>query len=142
MLDLAGFSGAPDRFRETVLNLIRHLSHDPHHHRLIPDPAELDMDTLWQEAERAMLSLKALIGDPQQWCAGYGRLNINKRSRDAIVRDVVEPLCQAVAAIDADRPDLQPFRPLVDVLAGRHASGVRQVDRLVPAKWLKAAPPS
>ncbi|PID40267.1 MAG: hypothetical protein CR984_04120, partial [Proteobacteria bacterium] len=127
LLDLAGFSGAPDRFMGTVLDLHRHLSHDPRAQCLIPDPADLELDTLWRAAENAIIALRQLIGDTTCWIDGYGRLNINKRSKNAIIRDMVEPLCQMLAAMDEDRPDLVQFRPLVDVLVKRHTSGGRNI---------------
>jgi hypothetical protein len=63
---------------------------------LIPDPARLDVDSLWQAAQQAVLALKRLVGDPPRFFDGYGRLNINARTRAAIIRDMVAPIEQAL----------------------------------------------
>jgi len=138
LMVLANFSADSDRFIRTVVTLAQRLSHNFKNETLIPDPAQLDVEKLWAHCRQTVLELKALMAGPPDLTSGYQRLNINKRSRTAIVRDLLAPLQQVMTRVDEN--DWQPMeiKPVVDVLAARHSSGERNVDRLIPGKWLKA----
>lgn len=138
LLALSTFSAGADGFVTFAINLAQRLSGDPSREVLIPDPARLHVDSLWQAAEQAVLDLKRLVGDPPRLVEGYGRLNINARTRAAIIRDMVAPIEQALASVDAGNCQLLPFKAVAATLGRRHSSGMRNLDRLVPAKWLKA----
>ncbi|MGD8702631.1 MAG: UvrD-helicase domain-containing protein, partial [Desulfosarcina sp.] len=138
LLDLVDFSADVDGFFFTVIRLVRQLSQNPGRGTLIPDPAELDLEDLWQALTTTVLSLKALAEDPPGLVQGYGRLNINKRSRSAVIRDLMQPLQQLLARVSSDDLQLVAFKPMVAYLKARHSSGGRNIDRLVPTKWLKA----
>ncbi|WP_319410020.1 UvrD-helicase domain-containing protein [uncultured Desulfosarcina sp.] len=138
LLALSNFSARADGFVQTTLNLTHRLSHDPAREMLIPDPAELDVDDLWQAARQTLLALKSMVGRPPRFSDGYGRLNINARTKAAIIRDMVEPLERGLDRVDADACPLSDFMALVATLGVRHSSGERNIDRLVPQKWLKA----
>ncbi|HSO19536.1 MAG TPA: UvrD-helicase domain-containing protein, partial [Desulfosarcina sp.] len=137
LLDLAGFSNRPDRFVQAVINLALRLRFDRNHETLIPDPAELDLESLWRSAREAVLAVKALVGPPGDLVDRYQRLNINQRTKTAIVRDLVAPVLVAVERADDDHEWLAAFKAPIDVLVKRHSSGMRNLDRLVPEKWLK-----
>ena len=138
LMALANFSADPDRFIRTVVTLAQRLSQNFKSEILIPDPAELDVENLWRRCRQTVLELKALVAGPPDLASGYERLNINKRTRDVIIRDMVAPLQKVVTQVDDD--DWRPveIKAVVDVLGARHSSGERNVDRLVPRKWLKA----
>ena len=102
------------------------------------NPAELDVDDLWQAAEQTVLALKPMVGPPPRFSDGYGRLNINARTKAAVIRDMIEPIERALERVDADACPLFEIRQVVATLGARHPSGERNIDRLVPQKWLKA----
>ena len=114
------------------------LSDDPDRDILVPDPAELDVDDLWQAAQQTVLALKSMVGPPPRFSDGYGRLNINARTKTAVIRDMIEPIEQALERVDADACPLSEIMAVVATLGARHTSGERNIDRLVPQKWLKA----
>lgn len=138
LMALANFSVDPDRFIRTVVTLAQRLSPNFKSETLIPDPAELDVKKLWEHCRQTVLELKALVAGPPDLESGYERLNINKRTRAVIIRDMVAPLQQVVTQVDDDDWRPMEIKPVVDVLGARHSSGERNVDRLVPRKWLKA----
>jgi exodeoxyribonuclease V beta subunit len=138
LLALSSFSAGADGFVNLAVNLAQRVSGDPSREVLIPDPARLDVDSLWHAAEQTLLALKRLVGDPPQFVEGYARLNINARSRAAIIRDMVAPIEQALECVDAHNCELFAFKAVVATLGARHSSGMRNLDRLVPVKWLKA----
>ncbi|BBO67139.1 RecBCD enzyme subunit RecB [Desulfosarcina alkanivorans] len=138
LLALSNYSAGADAFVETATALAQRLSGDPSREEVIPDPATLDVDSLWQAAERTILALKDLVGTPPRLADGYGRLNINKRSRAAILRDMVVPLEQALETVGPGTCRLVEFQAVVAAFGARHSSGRRNIDRLVPEKWLKA----
>ncbi|MCB2147101.1 MAG: UvrD-helicase domain-containing protein [Deltaproteobacteria bacterium] len=138
LLALSNFSTRADGFLQTTLNLAHRLSDDLAREMLIPDPAELDVDDLWQAARQTLLALKSMVGRPPRFSDGYGRLNINVRTKAAIIRDMVEPIERGLDKVDADACPLSDFMALVATLGARHSSGERNIDRLVPQKWLKA----
>ena len=138
LLSLSSFSANTDKFIQTAVNLANRLSDDPDREILVPDPAELDVDDLWQAAEQTVLALKPMVGPPPRFSDGYGRLNINARTKAAVMRDMIEPIEQALERVDVDACPLFEIRQVVATLGGRHPSGERNIDRLVPQKWLKA----
>jgi exodeoxyribonuclease V beta subunit len=138
LLALSSFSASTDEFIQTAVDLANRLSDDPAREILVPDPAELDVDELWQAARQTVLALKPMVGPPPRFSEGYGRLNINARTRTAVIRDMVEPIEQALERVDADACPLSEIMAVVATLGARHSSGVRNIDRLVPQKWLKA----
>ena len=138
LLALSSFSANTDEFIRTAVNLSTRLSDDPDCEIVIPDPAELDVDDLWQATEQTVLALKPLVGTPPRFSDGYGRLNINARTKTALIRDMIEPIEQALERVDADGCPLSEIMAVVATLGARHSSGVRNIDRLVPQKWLKA----
>jgi exodeoxyribonuclease V beta subunit len=138
LLALAGFSATADGFVQTAVNLVQRLSGDPAYETLIPDPAQLDVDDLWQATEQTVLALKTLVGTPPRFSNAYGRLNINTRTRAAIIRDMVEPIEQALEKVDIGACRIAAFKPVATALDALHSSGGRNIDRLVPQKWLKA----
>jgi exodeoxyribonuclease V beta subunit len=138
LLELSGFKADAEPFIRRVIDLVQQLSNDPDHETLIPDPAQMDLDALWHTAQETVWALKQLTGEPPGLVDGYSRLNINARTRSAVIRDVVEPLQQALAQVDSNKCQLSAFLPVIAFLGARHASGGRNIDRLVPQKWLKA----
>jgi len=138
LMALANFSADPDRFIRTVVTLAQRLSYNFKSETLIPDPAQLDVETLWRCCRQTVLELNALVAGPPDLTSGYERLNINKRTRAAIVRDLVAPLQQVLTRVDENDWRPMEIKPVIDVLGARHSSGKRNVDRLVPEKWLKA----
>ncbi|MBC2712772.1 MAG: UvrD-helicase domain-containing protein [Desulfosarcina sp.] len=138
LLTLSNFSANADVFVETAVNLAQRLSDDPVCEMLIPDPAEMDVDDLWQAAQQTVLALKRLVGTPPRFSGGYGRLNINARTKAAIIRDMVEPIERALEQADVDSCQLSKFMTVVETLGARHSSGEANIDRLIPKKWLKA----
>ena len=138
LLDLSNFSAHADGFVQTTLNLAHRLSDNPAREMLIPDPAELDVDDLWQAVRQTLLALKSMVARPPRFSDGYGRLNINVRTKAAIIRDMVEPLERALDKVNADACPLSDFMSIVATLGARHSSGERNIDRLVPQKWLKS----
>ena len=138
LLELSGFKADAEPFISKVIDLVRQLSSDPGQAMLIPDPGAMDLDALWQSAHATVSALKAAVGEPPGLVDGYRRLNINARSRSAVIRDILEPLQQALAHVDSDTCELSLFLKLVAFLGARHSSGGRNIDRLVPKKWLKA----
>ncbi|BBO73362.1 hypothetical protein DSCW_07790 [Desulfosarcina widdelii] len=138
LMALANFSADPDRFVRTAVTLAQRLSHSFTNETLIPDPAELDVEKMWGRCRQTVLELKALVAGPPDLVSSYERLNINKRSRAVIIRDMVAPLQQVVAQVnDTDWRPME-IKAVVDVLGARHSSGERNLDRLVPRKWLKS----
>ncbi len=138
LLSLSSFSADTDKFIQTAVNLASRLSDAPDREILIPNPVELDVDDLWQAAEQTVLALKPMVGRPPRFSDGYGRLNINARTKAAVIRDMIEPIEQALERVDADACPLSEIRAMVATLGARHSSGERKIDRLVPQKWLKA----
>jgi exodeoxyribonuclease V beta subunit len=138
LLALNNFSADPDGFIRTAVNLASRLSDDPAREILIPDPATLDVDELWQAAEQTVVALKTMVGPSPQFSEGYGRLNINVRTKTALIRDMVQPLERALERVSADAWLLSDLMAVVTTLGTRHSSGERNLDRLVPQKWLKA----
>lgn len=138
LMALANFSADPDRFIRTVVTLAQRLSYNFESETLIPDPTRLDVEKLWAHCRQTVMELKTFVAGPPDLTSGYQRLNINKRTRAAIVRDLLAPLQQAVERVDDDDWRPMEIKPVVDVLGARHRSGKRNVDRLVPEKWLKA----
>ncbi|WP_319525558.1 UvrD-helicase domain-containing protein [uncultured Desulfosarcina sp.] len=138
LMGLADFSADPDRFIRNVVTLAQRLSHNFKREILIPDPADLDVENLWERCRKTVLELKALVAGPPDLASGYERLNINARTKAAIVRDLVTPLQHVMARVDDDDWRPMEIQPIVDTLGVRHSSGKRNVDRLVPEKWLKA----
>ncbi len=137
LLTLSSFSANPDEFVQTAVNLARQLADGPARWMLIPDPAELDVDDLWPAAEQAVFALKSLVGPQPTLSADYGRLNINARTKAAIIRDMVAPLERALEQTDVHVCRLSDFIAIVATLGAQHSSGERNIDRLVPQKWLK-----
>ena len=138
LLALSNYSAGGEGFVDTAVTLARRLSGDASHEMVIPDPATLDVDNLWQAAERTILALQRLAGTPPRLAHGYGRLNINKRTRAAIIRDLVTPIEQALESLGPGTCRLSAFQAVVATLGAHHSSGRRNIDRLVPEKWLKA----
>jgi len=138
LMALANFSADPDRFIRTVVTLAQRLSHNFKSETLIPDPAQLDVEKLWAHCRQTVLELKTLVAGPPDLASGYDQLNINKRTRAVIIRDMVAPLQQVVTQVDENDWRPMEIKPVIDVLGARHSSGKRNVDRLVPEKWLKA----
>ena len=137
LLALSSFSANADGFVQTTVNLARRLSDDPARETLIPDPDGLDVDDLWQAVQQTVLALKAMVGPPPRFSDGYGRLNINARTKAAVIRDMVEPIERALEGVDADACPLSAMMAVVATLGMRHSAGKRNIDRLVPQKWLK-----
>ncbi|MGA6927190.1 MAG: UvrD-helicase domain-containing protein, partial [Desulfosarcina sp.] len=138
LLALSDFSADADGFVRQAVNLAMRVSGDPAREILIPDPARLDLDGLWQSARAAVMALKALVGPPPCFSDAYGRLNINSRTRAAIIRDMVEPIERLLDQTDVSDFRLETFKAIASTLGARHPSGERNIDRLVPSKWLKA----
>ena len=138
LLALSSFSANPDDFLQTAVYLASRLSDDPDREMLVPDPAELDVDDLWQTARQTILALKPMVGPPPRFSDGYGRLNINARTKTAVIRDMIVPIEQALERVDADACPLTELMGVVATLGARHAVGERNIDRLIPQKWLKA----
>ncbi len=137
LLALSNFSADADRFVETTVNLVKRLSADPAREMVIPDPAEMDVEILWEAARQTVLTLKTMVGTPPRFSDGYGRLNINARTKAAIIRDMVTPIENALEQVDADSCRLSEFMPVVTTLGARHPSGRTNIERLIPQKWLK-----
>jgi exodeoxyribonuclease V beta subunit len=138
LLALSNFSAGADAFVHTAVNLAQRLSGGLSGEMLIPDPTTLDVDNLWQAAEQVVLELDRLVGTPPRFSEGYSRLNINQRSKTAIIRDMVAPIEKALEQTGRHSCRLYAFQEVVAFLAAGHSSGVRNIDRLVPGKWLKA----
>ena len=138
LLALSSFATNTDGFVKRAVNLAQRLTDDPAHEMVIPDPAELKVDDLWQTIRQTILAIKTLVGTPPRLVEGYRRLNINARTKATIIRDMVEPIQRALEQVDADTCLLSDFMTVVATLGARHSSGERNVDRLVPQKWLKA----
>ncbi|WP_372678525.1 UvrD-helicase domain-containing protein [Desulfosarcina sp.] len=138
LLALSSFSASPDEFIRAAVNLADRLSDDRDRDILVPDPAELDVDDLWQAARQAVLTLKQMVGPPPRFSDGYGRLNINARTRNAVIRDMIAPIEQALDRVDAETCPLSEVVGVVATLGARHTAVERNIDRLVPQKWLKA----
>jgi exodeoxyribonuclease V beta subunit len=138
LLALSRFSAGENAFVHTAVNLAQRLSGDPSGEMLIPDPTILNVDNLWQAAEQVVLELNRLVGNPPYFSDGYSRLNINKKSRAAVIRDMVAPIERALEQTGPDSCRLYAFREVVAFLGARHSSGIRNIDRLVPQHWLKA----
>jgi exodeoxyribonuclease V beta subunit len=138
LLALSSFSADTDGFIQTAVNLVHRLSDDPDRDILIPDPAALDVEDLWQAARHTVRTLKSMVGLPPQFSDGYGRLNINARTKAAVIRDMIEPIEQALHRVDVDDCPLSEIMTVADTLGARHPSGGRNIDRMVPQKWLKA----
>lgn len=137
LLALANFSANTHGFIQTAVNLVHRLSDDPDREKLVPDPAELNVDDLWQTAQQTVLALKSMVGPPPRFSDGYGRLNIHARTKAAVIRDMIEPIERALERVDADACPLSEIMAVVAILGARHSSGERNIDRLVPQKWLK-----
>ncbi len=137
LLDLVEFSDNPDRLVHSIIDLAQRLAPGGAHETLIPDPAELDVDALWQATLQTIQTIKVLVGDPIDLISGYERLNINKRTKSAVLRDMVAPIGHALAQMADGVSWYAAFRKPIFFLKARHASGLRNIDRLVPSKWLK-----
>jgi exodeoxyribonuclease V beta subunit len=135
LLALANFSANPDQFIQTVVALVQRLAHDPEVESLIPDPADLDLDQLWSACVQNLLALKSLVPG---LAAGYSQLNINSRTKTAIIRDALEPLEKVMPQVSEDDWQLSEVKKIFDVLVKRNKSKERRIDRLVPNRWLKA----
>ena len=138
LLALSPLSKNPDEFVQATVRLAQQLTGDPASEQVIPDPATLDVDLLWQTARDTLQSLKSLVGSVPDLSSAYARLNINARSKTAVIRDVVRPIEETMAAIDPQSDGIEEMAPLIAMLAARHSSGVSHIDRLVPQRWLKA----
>lgn len=138
LLALSDFSANPDGFIRTAVNLAQRISGDSTREIVIPDPAALDIEELWQTTQQTVLTLKSMVGPPPRFSDSYGRLNINSRTKAAIIRDMVEPIEQALERADGTACSLSAVMAVVATLGARHSSGERNIDRLVPHQWLKA----
>jgi exodeoxyribonuclease V beta subunit len=138
LLTLADFSEKADAFVAATVDLARRLHGEPDREIVIPDPAGLDVDELWENARRVVRILKTLVGPSRRFSDGYARLNINARTKTAMIRDVVAPLEQALAAVDEDGHPLGAVIPLIKPLVAGRAARETKLARLVPEKWLKA----
>ena len=138
LLDLADFTANPGSFIDRTIDLAGILLGDPAHETVIPDPGSLDLEDLLRDIGACIESLRGLVGSPPALVDGYQRLNINSRTRAALVRDVVQPIETIATLADPDHLPLDMIMSLVDTLCGRHSSGEVNLDRLIPQKWLKA----
>ena len=138
LLSLADFAADGAGFIRTTVSLAQQLHGDPARETLIPDPARMDVDRLWHAARQTVLALKTLVGKPPRLTAEYNRLNINARTKTAIIRDMLEPIERTLKQVDIDDHGLLEFKSVVATLNRPHSSGGRNIDRLVPQKWLKA----
>ena len=138
LLDLSNFSADPDRFIRTGITLAGQLSNNLSACTLVPDPDDLNLDELWRQCRQRVLAVKSLVSDPPGLVDGYSRLNIHGRTKTAIIRDLIKPLQDVMVRVERDNWRPLEIKTVVDALGKKHSSGLRNVDRLVPAKWLKA----
>jgi len=139
LLALSGFPEGAEKFVRRTVNLAVRFGDLRQGVQLLPDLAGKELSELWRSAFETIATLKSLAGEPPQLSDGYNRLNINKRSKDAILRDMVTPLETVLQQADSDDFRLSALTPLVAQLKKRTASGTN-LDRLIPGKWLKAGP--
>ncbi|WP_157067631.1 UvrD-helicase domain-containing protein [Desulfosarcina cetonica] len=138
LLRLSRFSAAPEAFIRQTIELAQWLLGDSAHETLVPDPSQINLDRMWTDARSCAMALKTLCAEPPGLVAGYQRLNINARTKTALLRDVVTPIAETLEPIVAETFRLDDLIPLATALKARHSSGETQLARLVPQKWLKA----
>lgn len=138
LLGLAHFPTDPDGFIENVVQLAQRLSADVSRETLIPDPGDMDVDALYRAAQTQVAALKALIGEPPALSAGYARLNIDKRTKQKTIRELVVPLEQSLSQVNTDGWPLPPIFTLMQPLIPQSGMKTMPFNALMPAKWLKA----
>ena len=137
LLALSGFSDDPDGFIRRAVDLACRPWGDPAGEVVIPDPTRMNVERLWQRTRETLLRLEQQVGPPPRFSTAYARLNINSRTREAVIREMVAPIERTLAAVAAEFERLPEWMPLVKTFGRRHASGQTNLERLVPTQWLK-----
>ncbi len=137
MLKIAGFNSRKDKFLSLVINIARRVYRPGVGDEIKPDPGDRDLAELRSAAIAQVMALKALVGNPPSFSEGFGRLNINKRSKASLIEKVVLPLENYLSQIDESRFDLTELVDLITRIQDVESSKRKGIQCLVPEKWLK-----
>jgi exodeoxyribonuclease V beta subunit len=138
MLQVSGFSAGKERFLERVVHIARRVYRPGVGDELIPDAQGRSLAQLRADITAQTLALKALIGDPPTFSAGFAELNINGRSKKSLLGKLVVPLEDYLAQVSEENFQLPELLDLITDIQAVKSTGRQGIACLVPAKWLKA----
>jgi exodeoxyribonuclease V beta subunit len=139
VLRLSGFDQHPQKVLDTIVQLVfEQLGHDGQLY-LSPPLDGAGFSDLKAETATVTAKLKAVCSPPGAFAEDFGRLNINGRARNNVIKKIIGPLEQFLAECDPARMNIVGLIRLLDRIRSVTSQRRAGIDCLTPV-WTQQGP--
>jgi len=137
MLNISGLNTRKDRLLSLIADIARRIYRPSVGDEIKPDTDGQNIGQIRSEIETLLMQLKTMIGTPPVFSEGFGRLNINARSKKSLLEKIVIPLETYLSQIDENNFTLAHLSDLIDQIQQTKSAGRQGIECLIPDKWAK-----
>ena len=137
MLNISGLSTRKDRLLSLIADIARRIYRPSAGDEIKPDSEGKNIGQIRSEIKTLLMQLKTLTGISPVFSEGFGRLNINARSKKTVLEKIVIPLETYLSQINENNFTMAHLSDLFDQIQQTKSAGRQGIESLIPNKWLK-----
>ncbi len=120
ILTLSDFNSNKPRFISNVINLA---TNSTANEAILSDCKNVNIDQLWVDILSNLTDLKNIVGRDHKFSKQFANLNINSRSKNMLLNNIIVPIEKVVYSFDPNKADIAILHPIVKLLKGKIQAG-------------------